>query len=184
MLLSPLLVYLSLRIKSDGESAFFLQDRVGKQGKAFKCIKFRSMHIDAEAKLTRMLKENPKLNEEWQRNFKLADDPRVTPIGKTIRRYSLDELPQLINVLKGDMSLVGPRPLLFNELDRYGEAIDVYQLVAPGITGVWQVSGRSDTSFEQRREMDEWYIRNWNVYYDLLCLFRTIGVVLGSKGAY
>ena len=183
-LLSPLLIYLSLRIKSDGESAFFLQDRVGKQGKAFKCIKFRSMHIDAEAMLTRMLEENSELNAEWQRNFKLTDDPRVTPIGKTIRRYSLDELPQLINVLKGEMSLVGPRPLLFSELDRYGETIDVYQLVAPGMTGVWQVSGRSDTSFEQRREMDEWYIRNWNVYYDLLCLFRTIGVVVGSKGAY
>ena len=100
-LLSPLLIYLSLRIKSDGESAFFLQDRVGKQGKAFKCIKFRSMHIDAEAKLTRMLEENPELNEEWQRNFKLADDPRVTPIGKTIRRYSLDELPQLNKCTEG-----------------------------------------------------------------------------------
>ena len=183
-ILSPLLTYLILRIKSDGESAFFLQDRVGRNGNAFKCIKFRSMHVDAEAKLSRMLEENPNLNEEWQRNFKLADDPRVTQIGKVIRRYSLDELPQLINVVKGDMSLVGPRPLLFNELDRYGEAIDIYKLVAPGITGVWQVSGRSDTSFEQRREMDEWYIRNWNVYYDLLCLFRTIGVVVGSKGAY
>ena len=182
--LSPLLIYLSLRIKADGESAFFLQERVGKHGESFKCIKFRSMHIDAETKLAQVLEENPELNEEWQRNFKLADDPRVTPIGKTIRRYSLDELPQLINVLKGDMSLVGPRPLLFNEVDRYGEAIKVYQLVAPGITGVWQVSGRSDTSFEQRREMDEWYIRNWNIYYDLLCLFRTIGVVIGSKGAY
>ena len=182
-LLSPLLIYISLRIRSDGGTAFFLQERVGRQGKAFKCIKFRSMHIDAEAKLIRML-ENPELRKEWQRNFKLANDPRVTPIGKVIRRYSLDELPQLINVLKGDMSLVGPRPLLFNELERYGETIDVYTLVAPGITGVWQVSGRSDTSFEQRREMDEWYIRNWNIYYDLLCLFRTVGVVAGSKGAY
>ena len=142
------------------------------------------MHSDAEERLETLLHSTEELREEWQRNFKLANDPRVTSIGRTIRKYSLDELPQLLNVLKGDMSLVGPRPLLFNEVDRYGEAIRVYGLVSPGITGVWQVSGRSDTSFEQRREMDEWYIRNWSIYYDMSCLLRTLGVVMGSKGAY
>ena len=131
-----------------------------------------------------MLNDNEQLKEEWQRNFRLSNDPRVTAIGKTIRKYSLDELPQLLNVLRGDMSLVGPRPLLFNEVERYGDAIQVYGLVSPGITGVWQVSGRSDTSFEQRREMDEWYIRNWSIYYDMSCLIKTVGVVMGSKGAY
>ena len=183
-LLSPLFLYLMIRIRADGGSAFFLQDRVGKDGAAFKCYKFRSMYMDAESRLDSLLRENPELEAEWQRNFKLASDPRVTSIGRTIRKYSLDELPQLINVLRGEMSLVGPRPLLFNELERYGEAIALYELVSPGITGVWQVSGRSDTSFEQRREMDEWYIRNWSLYYDLSCLLRTIGVVTGSRGAY
>ena len=184
LVLSPLFVYLIARIKADGHSAFFSQSRVGRNGKAFMCLKFRSMHFDAEQRLDSLLNHNPSLKEEWQRNFKLANDPRVTPIGKTIRKYSLDELPQLINVLRGDMSLVGPRPLLHNELERYGDAVDLYGLVSPGITGVWQVSGRSDTSFEQRREMDEWYIRNWSIYYDMACLLKTIGVVLRSKGAY
>lgn len=184
ILLSPVLAYLAVRIRSDGNAVFFRQDRVGRGGNAFKCIKFRSMFVDAEARLETMLRDNPDLQEEWNRNFKLANDPRVTKIGRTIRKYSLDELPQLFNVLKGEMSLVGPRPLLFNELERYGDAVEVYGLVSPGITGVWQVSGRSDTSFEQRREMDEWYIRNWSLYYDLSCLLRTIGVVLGNKGAY
>ena len=173
-----------IRIRADGGSAFFLQDRVGKDGAAFKCYKFRSMYMDAESRLDSLLRENPELKTEWQRNFKLSSDPRVTGIGRMIRKYSLDELPQLINVLRGEMSLVGPRPLLFNELERYGDAIALYELVSPGITGVWQVSGRSDTSFEQRREMDEWYIRNWSLYYDLSCLLRTIGVVTGSRGAY
>lgn len=184
VLLSPLFLYLMIRIRADGGSAFFQQDRVGREGAAFKCYKFRSMYMDAESRLDSLLSENPGLKSEWQRNFKLASDPRVTSIGRTIRKYSLDELPQLINVLRGEMSLVGPRPLLFNELERYGDAIALYELVSPGITGVWQVSGRSDTSFEQRREMDEWYIRNWSLYYDLSCLLRTIGVVTGSRGAY
>ena len=184
IVLSPLFGYLTVKIRADGGPAFFKQHRIGKGGKAFTCLKFRSMYIDAEARLESMLRDNEKLRIEWQRNFKLADDPRVTIIGRTIRKYSLDELPQLINVLRGEMSLVGPRPLLFNELERYGDAIKLYELVVPGITGVWQVSGRSDTSFEQRREMDEWYIRNWSLYYDLSCLLQTIGVVAGSRGAY
>ena len=184
LLLSPIFIYLAIRIRSDGHPALFRQNRVGRGGGSFECIKFRSMHIDAEERLENLLNSNEDLREEWQRNFKLANDPRVTAIGRTIRKYSLDEVPQLLNVLKGDMSLVGPRPLLFNEVDRYGDAIRVYGLVSPGITGVWQVSGRSDTSFEQRREMDEWYIRNWSIYYDMSCLLRTLGVVMGSKGAY
>lgn len=183
-ILSPLLLYLVVRIRADGGPAFFFQERVGLGGKGFRCMKFRSMHVDAEEKLQVLLESNSELRTEWQRNFKLSNDPRVTSIGAFIRAKSLDELPQLFNVLLGQMSLVGPRPLLFNELDRYGNTLDLYTLVTPGITGVWQVSGRSDTTFEDRAEMDEWYIRNWSLFYDITCLVRTINVLIDNDGAY
>ncbi|MCH1553796.1 MAG: sugar transferase, partial [Luminiphilus sp.] len=183
-LLSPLLIYLAARIKADGGPAFFFQKRVGLDAKPFRCMKFRSMHIDAEEQLASMLRDNPALSEEWQRNHKLESDPRITSVGKLLRSKSLDELPQLFNVLLGQMSLVGPRPLIFDELPRYGKASDLYRLVRPGMTGVWQVSGRSDTTFEERASMDEWYIRNWSLFYDVTCLIRTINVVLDSDGAY
>ena len=182
--LSPLMLYLAARIRADSGPAFFFQERVGLGGKAFRCIKFRSMHVDAEEKLQALLERNSDLRTEWQRNFKLSNDPRVTSIGAFIRAKSLDELPQLFNVLLGQMSLVGPRPLLFNELDRYGDTLDLYTLVTPGITGVWQVSGRSDTTFEDRAKMDEWYIRNWSLFYDITCLVRTVNVLIDNDGAY
>ena len=181
---SPALVFLALQIRLDGGPVFFKQSRVGKDGRAFNCFKLRSMHVDAEKRLAELLETDDALKEEWSRNFKLSNDPRVTKIGGFCRRTSLDELPQLINVLIGDMSLVGPRPLLFNEIDRYGDSLELYQLVRPGITGAWQISGRSNTTFEDRIALDEWYIRNWSIYYDVFCLIKTIGVVFDKEGAY
>ena len=181
---SPVLLFLALRIRLDGGPVFFMQLRVGKGGHAFNCFKLRSMHVDAEKRLDELLEANSALKEEWSRNFKLSNDPRVTEIGRFCRRTSLDEVPQLINVLKGDMSLVGPRPLLFNEVDRYGDSLELYQLVRPGITGAWQISGRSNTTFEDRIALDEWYIRNWSIYYDVFCLIKTIDAVFDKKGAY
>jgi len=184
-LLSPLLAWIAWRIrKEDGGPILFRQARVGRNGVSFGCLKFRSMLPDAEARLQQYLAENPAIAEEYQRNFKLRDDPRITQIGKFLRRSSLDELPQLFNVLRGEMSLVGPRPLLARELDRYGDNIALYTLVNPGITGLWQVSGRSETTFLDRSNLDAWYVKNWTLWYDVVILLRTVAVVFSRKGAY
>ncbi|EJL6409364.1 sugar transferase, partial [Vibrio cholerae] len=122
--------------------------------------------------------------EEWQREFKLKNDPRVTEIGKLLRRTSLDELPQLWNVFKGDMSLVGPRPIIDDELLRYKDDADYYLLAKPGMSGLWQVSGRSDTDYDTRVYLDSWYVKNWSLWYDIVILFKTITVVLKKEGAY
>ena len=170
VLLSPLLLYVAWRIRrEDGGPVFFIQERVGRGGGTFGCLKFRSMVMDAA---------------EYERNFKLRNDPRVTRIGKFLRRGSLDELPQLFNVLRGDMSLVGPRPLLARELDRYGDNICLYHMVYPGITGLWQVSGRSETTFDERAYLDAWYIKNWTLWYDIVIMLLTVKVVLRREGAY
>ncbi|MBU2729045.1 undecaprenyl-phosphate galactose phosphotransferase WbaP [Acidithiobacillus caldus ATCC 51756] len=185
LLLSPVFVAIAWRIrKEDGGPVFFRQTRVGRDGKSFGCLKFRSMVPDAEARLQRYLAENPAIAEEYQRNFKLRDDPRVTRIGRFLRRSSLDELPQLFNVLRGDMSLVGPRPLIARETERYGDNISLYRLVRPGITGLWQISGRSETTFTDRSVLDAWYIKNWTLWYDIVILLRTVRVVLRRDGAY
>ncbi|WP_312284035.1 undecaprenyl-phosphate galactose phosphotransferase WbaP [Candidatus Igneacidithiobacillus taiwanensis] len=185
VLLSPLLLGIAWRIRAeDGGPVLFRQERVGRQGKPFGCLKFRSMVPDAEARLQRYLAENPAIAEEYHRNFKLRDDPRITRIGRFLRRSSLDELPQLFNVLRGEMSLVGPRPLLARELDRYGDNIALYTQVNPGITGLWQVSGRSETSFADRSNLDAWYVRNWTLWYDIVILLRTVRVVFRREGAY
>ena len=147
LILSPLLLAISLRVARDGGSVFYGHERLGKGGKPFKCLKFRSMHVDSQRLLQELLAEDPSAREEWERDFKLKDDPRITKVGKFIRETSIDELPQLINVLKGEMSLVGPRPIIQEELDRYGDYQQFYLRVRPGITGLWQVSGRSDTSY-------------------------------------
>jgi undecaprenyl-phosphate galactose phosphotransferase len=139
---------------------------------------------DAELVLKDLLESNPEAATEWARDFKLRDDPRVTRIGKFLRRTSLDELPQLWNVLKGEMSLVGPRPIVLEELARYGEYADCYLQSKPGITGVWQVSGRNDTSYEERVSMDAWYARNWSVWYDFVILAKTVATLFRGKGAY
>jgi len=185
LLLAPLFAWVAWRIqREDAGPAFFVQERIGLDGQPFKFIKFRSMVMDADGALERWKTENEKLYVQYlASNFKLANDPRVTKIGAFIRKTSIDELPQLINVLKGDMSIVGPRPLLARELGSYGPSILAYGKARPGITGLWQISGRSSSTFQHRIDMDLWYVRNWSLWYDFVILMRTVGVVLKQEGA-
>ncbi len=184
LLLSPLLCVIGLLVMRDGGPCVYRHARIGKNGKMFACLKFRSMVPDADAALARHLATDPEARAEWERDFKLRHDIRITRLGRFIRHTSLDELPQLWNVLRGDMSLVGPRPIVEKELERYGDAAACYMRVRPGITGLWQVSGRNDTGYERRVSLDVSYVRNWTLSGDLLILFRTIGVVLVGRGAY
>ncbi|TAL25370.1 MAG: undecaprenyl-phosphate galactose phosphotransferase WbaP, partial [Nitrospirae bacterium] len=172
-----------IRLDSKGP-VIFLQDRVGKKGKNFKCYKFRTMYKDAGKRLQELLESNEEARMEWEKFWKLKDDPRVTRIGRFLRKTSLDELPQLFNVFKGDMSLVGPRPVTQDEIDKYyKDAAELCFSVTPGITGLWQVSGRSNTSYEYRIALDSWYVRNWNLWLDIIILFKTIKVVVRGDGA-
>lgn len=184
MILSPLLALFVFLVCRDGGPAIYAHQRVGRHGRPFRCLKFRSMVSDAESVLQQLLEADPQAREEWARGFKLKNDPRVTSIGVVLRRYSLDELPQLWNVLKGDMSLVGPRPLIAEELKRYGDQVDYYLQVRPGMTGLWQVSGRSDVDYEHRVYLDIWYVKNWSLWYDIAILFKTFKVVFQKQGAY
>jgi exopolysaccharide production protein ExoY len=158
--------------------------RIGKDGRTFGCLKFRTMAVDADAILARHLAENPDAAREWEETQKLKDDPRVTPLGRTLRRLSLDELPQLINILKGEMSVVGPRPIVKDEVRHYGAAIRDYISVRPGLTGLWQVSGRSDVGYRDRVKLDQQYVRQRNFWTDLGIIFRTISVVVRRQGSY
>jgi undecaprenyl-phosphate galactose phosphotransferase len=142
------------------------------------------MYQDSAAILARHFQENPAAREEWRQTFKLKNDPRITPLGRYLRRFSVDELPQLWNVLVGDMSLVGPRPIVVEEIERYGDKYAAYAAVRPGITGLWQISGRSDTAYGQRVRLDERYVREWSFGTDLIILLKTTGVVLRGRGAY
>jgi Undecaprenyl-phosphate galactose phosphotransferase WbaP len=178
------LLYVALRIRRDGGPAIFAHKRVGQSGKVFPCFKFRTMQVDAEERLRELLANDPAARAEWEREFKLRNDPRITPIGHFLRRTSLDELPQLFNVIRGEMSLVGPRPVIRAELARYGDDVDYFLMVRPGMTGLWQVSGRNDTSYETRVYLDTWYVKNWSLWYDIAILFKTIRVVLKREGAY
>ncbi len=171
-------------IRRDDGPAIFAHKRVGQSGKLFPCYKFRTMRVDAEEQLRLLFARDPGLLAEWGREFKLRNDPRITRIGRFLRRTSLDELPQLINVIRGDMSLVGPRPVIEAELERYGADVDYFLMVRPGITGLWQVSGRSDSGYEARVYLDTWYVKNWSLWYDIAILFKTIKVVFHGKGAY
>ena len=185
ILILPVALIVAILIYLDSPGPIvFGHKRVGQGGKEFPCYKFRSMVPNAQEALEIYLKENPEAREEWERDFKLKDDPRVTKIGKFLRKTSLDELPQLWNVLIGDMSLVGPRPIVRAEVEKYGEYINDFYLVPPGITGVWQVSGRSDTTYEERVLMDSWYVHNWSVWIDIVYLVKTVFAVIKSKGAY
>lgn len=185
VLLSPLFLVIAIAImRADPGKITYSQTRIGRRGKPFKCLKFRSMVTDADTRLQAWRVDNPDLYEEYCKTFKLKDDPRITPIGKWLRKTSLDELPQLINVLRGEMSLVGPRPVIAKELeDHYGPATQLYIRTRPGMTGLWQVSGRSDTSYERRIILDEWYILNWSFWYDIVILIQTVWIVLTGKGA-
>ena len=183
--ISPLLLLLAIMIFLEDKGApIFAHRRIGRDGKEFPCYKFRSMVVDSKERLEKYLADNPEAREEWEREFKLKDDPRVTKIGAFLRRSSLDELPQLFNVIKGEMSLVGPRPIVRDEIVKYGEFIEDFYLVPPGMTGLWQISGRSDTTYEERVQMDSWYVRNWSIWLDIFYLFKTVQVVLRGKGAY
>ena len=181
--ISPLMVALAWRIRRDGGPATFEHYRVGCGGRLFRCLKFRTMRSDAERALRELLERDPALRVEWERDQKLSDDPRVTPLGKWLRRSSLDELPQLLNVLRGEMALVGPRPITVAELRRYGRARWHYLSVVPGMTGLWQVSGRNQTSYERRIELDELYVNNRSAWLDCKILARTVVVVLTGEGA-
>ena len=182
---SPILLFIALWIYKDSPGpVIFRHTRIGKDGKPFACYKFRSMCVDAKERLETLLETDPAAREEWERDFKLKNDPRITKSGAFLRKTSLDELPQIFNVLKGEMSLVGPRPIIAEELPRYGEFKEDYLMVRPGITGMWQVSGRSDIDYEERVRLDSWYVRNWNLWLDIVLLFKTFYVVLARKGAY
>jgi undecaprenyl-phosphate galactose phosphotransferase len=185
LLLSPFLLslYAWVWIATDGKP-IFKQKRVGQDGKIFKIYKFRTMRADAAEQLEKILAEDPDSREEWERDHKLKNDPRITRVGHFLRRTSLDELPQLINVLRGQMSLVGPRPIIDEEVVDYGDYIDYYQQVRPGITGLWQVSGRNELSYGERVQLDVWYVRNWSLELDLIILTKTFVAVLLRKGSY
>jgi Undecaprenyl-phosphate galactose phosphotransferase WbaP len=182
-LLPGVLIALAIAIDSRGP-VFFAHRRVGEARRTFRLWKFRSMVRDADALLKRYLRQHPGRASEWERTHKLKDDPRVTRVGRFLRKTSLDELPQLWNVLRGDMSMVGPRPIVAAEIAKYGPAFGLYSQVLPGLTGLWQVSGRNDTQYSRRVELDCHYIRNWSAPRDLEILFKTAGVIVRGRGAY
>ncbi|MSP36652.1 MAG: undecaprenyl-phosphate galactose phosphotransferase WbaP [Limnohabitans sp.] len=184
ILISPLMLLIALALKMEGGSVLFAHQRVGKNGRKFYCYKFRSMVPNADQQLQLILQQNPDLSAEWHKEHKLKDDPRVSKVGDFLRRTSLDELPQLFNVLKSEMSLVGPRPIVQDELQKYGLEKSYYLMVRPGMTGLWQVSGRNNVDYETRVYLDAWYVKNWSLWYDLAILFKTIKVVFWRNGAY
>ncbi|ELR99368.1 sugar transferase [Gloeocapsa sp. PCC 73106] len=184
---SPIYLVLGVLVAfSSPGGVFYVQERVGKNYRRFKCIKFRTMVPNAEQILAELIANSPDLKQEFADNFKLKRDPRITPIGKFLRMTSLDEFPQFWNVLTGDMSVVGPRPLIPEELERYGERIDKVLTVRPGITGLWQVSGRNDIPYPQRVQIDVYYASYRNWFLDLLIIVKTIGVIIfpHKNGAY
>lgn len=181
----PFLLLLAawVKITSPGP-LFFGHERIGRNERRFKAWKFRSMCVDADEVLQKTLAENPEMREEWEATQKLQNDPRVSSSGRFLRKTSLDELPQLWNVLVGDMSLVGPRPIVTNEIEKYDDKFKTYLRVTPGITGYWQVSGRNLTSYERRVELDDYYVRNWSLWFDFYILGRTVKTVLFREGAF
>ena len=185
-ILLPIIGILAYLIKKESPGpVFFAHNRIGKNGKVIPTLKFRSMYSDAKERLEKLLEEDDDVRKEWQTNFKLKDDPRVTKLGKIMRKTSLDELPQIFNVLKGEMNFVGPRPVIQQEIEQYyKEDSDYYFMVKPGITGLWQVSGRSDTDYDFRISTDKWYVTNWSLWLDVVILFKTVKVVLFREGAY
>lgn len=185
IILSPFLflIAFSIKLTSSGK-IFFKHKRIGMNGKYFYCIKFQTMYPDSNEILENLLATDYAAKLEWEKNFKLKNDPRVTKIGSFLRKTSLDELPQLFNVIRGEMSLVGPRPIVDTELGRYGDYAYYYRLVKPGITGLWQISGRNDTDYKTRVRLDVYYTKNWSLWYDFVILFKTIMVVFSRSGAY
>lgn len=181
--LFPLLiaVYVCVRA-SDGGPGIFHQHRIGKDGQTFRCLKFRSMVVDANERLAELLRTDPEALAEWRRDQKLRKDPRITLFGHFLRKSSIDELPQLWNVLRGEMSIIGPRPIVAEEVERYGRYFVEYVKVKPGLSGLWQVSGRNDVSYRRRVALDVAYVRNRSIQLNLSIMVRTVPVVLLSRG--
>lgn len=180
--LSPALAVIAWLIRRDGGPALFVQPRAGRGGTVFQCYKFRTMGVDAEERLCALLARNPEARAQWDAYQKLDPDPRITRVGVFLRRSSLDELPQLINVLKGEMSLIGPRPMLLSQRALYGASLDAYERMRPGLTGLWQVNGRNTTTFEERARLDDWYARNWSLWRDGVILLRTVRELIFAGG--
>lgn len=183
LFIAPLFIALIVLVKKDGGPAFFAHERVGRGGKTFKCLKFRSMRVNAEEALREYLAHNPEARREWAERQKLKNDVRITKIGRTLRLWSLDELPQLINVFRGDMSLIGPRPITAHELSRYGSRTKYYLARTPGISGLWQVSGRNNTTYRRRVAIDTIYAKKHSLWLDLMIILKTVPVVLLRRGA-
>lgn len=177
------IIAVAIAIESPGP-VFFVHDRIGRFGRRFRLWKLRSMVPNADEALSRYFQSHPGSAKEWEQTHKLKNDPRVTCVGRVLRRTSLDELPQLLSVIRGDMSMIGPRPIVESELGKYGAAFDLYTQVRPGLTGLWQVSGRTDTSYRERIALDTAYIQNWSFCTDLMILLKTVRVVLFGHGAY
>ncbi len=177
------LIGLAILLES-GRPVIFGHARIGRGGKPFTAWKFRSMVGDADAALRKAVEDRPALRDEWESRHKLRADPRLTRVGRLLRRTSMDELPQLWNVLRGEMSLVGPRPIVADEIPRYGGAFELYSQVPPGLTGLWQVSGRSNTTYAERVRLDTHYVRSWSIWMDLVILARTVMTVIAARGAY
>lgn len=185
VLLSPLLLMLAALVKlSDGGSIFYGHRRIGRNGAVFRCWKFRTMVENGDEVLAAYLAANPAEREEWSATRKLQSDPRVTRVGVVLRKLSLDELPQVVNILRGEMSFVGPRPVVKDELELYGNAAPYYLSTRPGLTGLWQVSGRNDVSYGARVAFDRHYVENWSFVSDLKILIRTVPAVFMSRGSY
>ena len=184
VLLSPFFIIVPLLIKATSRGpVFYRQARLGRNGKPIRVWKFRSMYADADDRLAQILASNPEKKAEWEANFKLVNDPRITPLGRILRKTSIDEFPQLFNVFAGDMALVGPRPIVEKEVERYGAAYSTFASVEPGITGLWQASGRSDTDYARRIALDTYYVLNWSPWLDLWIMKKTVGAVLSFRGA-
>lgn len=183
-LLPLFLVVIPYIRSSTGASALFGHERVGRNGVKFKCFKFRTMVANADEVLAQLLKTDPEARAQWEKDFKLKNDPRITRLGGFLRRTSLDELAQLWNVMRGEMSLIGPRPIIDCELEKYAENVGYYLEARPGMTGLWQISGRNNVSYEERIYLDVWYVKNWTLWYDVVILMKTFRVVFGDKAAY
>lgn len=183
--LVPLIVIVKIVniCNKDFDSIFYFQKRIGKDGKEFKLYKFRSMVVNADEILEQTLKNDKKRAEEWKKYQKFENDPRITKIGNILRKTSLDEAPQFINILKGDMTMIGPRPLVPGELDSHNGNHEIYESVRPGITGWWACNGRSATTYEERLELEYYYVKNRSLWLDIKCVFKTISAVLTKKGA-
>lgn len=181
---SPVFLFIAYRVSRSGRPIFFGHTRIGQHGRPFKCYKFRTMAPNADELLANLLANSAEARAEWERDFKLKNDPRITPIGHFLRKTSLDELPQIWNVLKGEMSLVGPRPIVDAELERYGNQVDYYLEAKPGITGLWQISGRNDVTYDTRVYLDAWYVKNWSLFNDIVIMLRTVKVIFRREGAY